>query len=85
MNIIRRLRRQFILLATLAIVIIVVGALGLINLMGYYGMRTHCLDTMTYITQNGGSLPSRTRGGDSSFWNSQFGTTWPEVRRNRPT
>lgn len=39
MNIIRRLRRQFILLATLAIVIIVVGALGLINLMGYYGMR----------------------------------------------
>ena len=84
MNIIRRLRRQFILLATLAIVIIVVGALGLINLMGYYGMRTHCLDTMTYITQNGGSLPSRIRGGDSSFWNSQFGTTWPEDTPESP-
>lgn len=84
MNIIRRLRRRFILLATLAIVIIVFGALGLINLMGYYGMRSHCLDTMTYITQNGGSLPSRIRGGDSSFWNSQFGTSWAEDTPESP-
>ena len=84
MNIIRRLRRQFILLATLAIVIIVFGALGLINLMGYYGMRSHCLDTMTYITQNGGSLPSRIRGEDSSFWNSQFGASWAEDTPESP-
>lgn len=39
---------------------------------------------MTYITQNGGSLPSRIRGGDSSFWNSQFGTTWPEDTPESP-
>ncbi len=55
MNLIKKLRRQFILLATLAIFIIVAGALGLINMMGFYAMREHCLDTMTYITQNGGT------------------------------
>ena len=31
MNLIKRLRRQFILLATVAVLIIVIGALGLIN------------------------------------------------------
>ena len=59
MNLIKKLRRQFIFLATLAIFIIVAGALGLINMMGFYAMREHCLDTMTYITQNGGTMPSR--------------------------
>lgn len=60
MNLIKKLRRQFILLATLAIFIIVAGALGLINMMGFYAMREHCLDTMTYITQNGGTMPPAT-------------------------
>lgn len=35
MNLIKRLRRQFILLATVAVLIIVIGALGLINTLGY--------------------------------------------------
>ena len=59
MNLIKRLRRQFILLATVAVLIIVIGALGLINTLGYAAMRSHVIDTMTAITQNGGTLPSR--------------------------
>lgn len=57
MNLIKRLRRQFILLATVAVLIIVIGALGLINTLGYAAMRSHVIDTMTAITQNGGTLP----------------------------
>lgn len=80
MNLIKKLRRQFILLATLAIFIIVAGALGLINMMGFYAMREHCLDTMTYITQNGGTMPSRYHPADTSSWGKDFfpGITWPE-------
>ena len=80
MNLIKKLRRQFILLATLAIFIIVAGALGLINMMGFYAMREHCLDTMTYITQNGGTMPSRYHPADTASWGKDFfpGITWPE-------
>lgn len=80
MNLIKRLRRRFIFLATLAIFIIVAGALGLINMMGFYAMREHCLDTMTYITQNGGTMPSRYHPADTSSWGKDFlpGVTWPE-------
>lgn len=80
MNIIKKLRIRFILLATLAIFIIVAGALGLINMMGFYAMREHCLDTMTYISQNGGSMPSRYRPESTSSWGKDFfpGVTWPE-------
>lgn len=80
MNLIRKLRRQFILLATLAIFLIVGGALGLINLMGYYGMRNHCMDTMAYISRNGGTMPFRFHGPEEEFWGASFlpGITWPE-------
>lgn len=80
MNLIKKLRRQFIFLATLAIFIIVAGALGLINMMGFYAMREHCLDTMTYITQNGGTMPSRYHPADTASWGKDFfpGITWPE-------
>ena len=80
MNLIKRLRRRFILLATLAVFIIVAGALGLINMMGFYAMREHCLDTMTYITQNGGTMPSRYRPDTTGSWGKDFfpGVTWPE-------
>lgn len=80
MNLIKKLRRRFILLATLAVFIIVAGALGLINMMGFYAMREHCLDTMTYITQNGGTMPSRYRPDTTGSWGKDFfpGVTWPE-------
>lgn len=80
MNLIRNLRRQFILLATLAIFMIVGGALGLINFMGYYGMRNHCMETMDYITRNGGTMPFRFRSLGDEFWVEQFlpGIRWPE-------
>ncbi len=66
MNLIKRLRRQFILLATVAVLIIVIGALGLINTLGYAAMRSHVIDTMTAITQNGGTLPSRIHENDTT-------------------
>lgn len=67
MNLIKRLRRQFILLATVAVLIIVIGALGLINTLGYAAMRSHVIDTMTAITQNGGTLPSRIHENDTTL------------------
>lgn len=78
MNLIKKLRHRFILLATLAVFIIVAGALGLINMMGFYAMREHCLDTMAYITQNGGTLPTRFRPSESGTWSLLPGITWPE-------
>lgn len=57
MNIIKRLRRKFILLATVAVVIIVVGALGLINAISYVRMESQCMTVLSYISQNGGKIP----------------------------
>lgn len=87
MNLIKKLRRQFILLATLAIFIIVAGALGLINMMGFYAMREHCLDTMTYITQNGGTMPSRYHPADTASWGKTSSPASPgrKIHRNLPT
>lgn len=81
MNIIKRLRHQFILLATLAVFIIVAGALTLINCMGYYAMRSHVMDTMALISQNGGTMPSRITITDTGrFPGEQYlpGAIWPD-------
>lgn len=59
MNVIKNLRHRFILLATLAVFIIIAGALSLVNSMAYYAVRSRCIDTLYYISQNGGVLPSQ--------------------------
>jgi two-component system sensor histidine kinase CiaH len=61
MNLIGKLRRRFILLATLAIFIIVAGALGLINAFGYWTTRTDIMDTLQLISNNNGKMPAHTR------------------------
>lgn len=79
MNPIRKLRRRFIALATLAVCIILTGALGLINGIGYYTMKNHCLDTMAFISENGGTMPSRYHR-SPSLWIEDIlpGFTWAE-------
>ena len=79
MNPIRKLRRRFIALATLAVCIILIGALGLINGIGYYTMKNHCLDTMAFISENGGTMPSRYHR-HPSLWIEDIlpGFTWAE-------
>ncbi|MCH3951160.1 MAG: HAMP domain-containing histidine kinase [Acidaminococcus sp.] len=58
MDEIRRLRRKFILTATLAVVIIVTVALGLINAMAYVRMQEEVDDHLTMISENDGHLPN---------------------------
>lgn len=58
MDIIKKLRRRFLLLATLAVFIIIAGALSLVNFMGWNAVRERCLETLSYIADNGGTLPT---------------------------
>lgn len=60
MNLIKRLRRRFLLLATIAVFLIVACALGLINTISYVRMQSHCMDILTYISQNDGDIPAVT-------------------------
>lgn len=57
MNIIKRLRRKFILMATIAVIIVVVGVLGLINTIAYMRMNGQVESVLSYISQNGGDVP----------------------------
>lgn len=57
MNIIRNLRRKFILIATAAVVIIVAGALGTINTIAYMRMHAQIDWVLSYISQYGGEVP----------------------------
>ncbi len=57
MDMIRRLRRKFILMAFIAVVIILAGALGLINTIGYMKMRSEVDHLLTVISQNNGIMP----------------------------
>lgn len=57
MDVIRRLRRKFILMAFIAVVIILTGALGLINTIGYMKMRSEVDYMVNAISENGGLLP----------------------------
>ncbi len=57
MDMIKRLRRKFILIATIGVVIIVAGALGLINTISYMRMETQIETILAYISQNDGKVP----------------------------
>ena len=54
---IHRLRRKFILAATLAVIIILSVALGLINIIGHVRMQDEIDSHLTMISRNNGQMP----------------------------
>ena len=56
MNVIRRLRRKFILISTTTVIIIVVGVLGLVNTIAYMRVYTHIESNLMYLAQNNKNL-----------------------------
>lgn len=68
MNMIKKLRRQFILVATVAVIIIVVGALSLINALTYMRMESEVQSILTYISQNDGYAPPHTPPRTTGSW-----------------
>lgn len=68
MDMIHRLRRKFLLLAFVAVVIILAGALGLINGITYMKMRSEVNTLLTAIVQNDGIMPSHQPGTSTESW-----------------
>ena len=68
MDMIHRLRRKFLLLAFIAVVIILAGALGLINGITYMKMRSEVNTLLTAIVQNDGIMPSHQPGTSTESW-----------------
>lgn len=74
MNMIQKLRRKFILVATIAVALIVSGALGVINGIRTYQTYTDIQSVLTYISDNQGTVPA-TNPFSTSSWLS-FDTAW---------
>lgn len=70
MNIIRRLRYRFILLAACSIIVIITIALSLVNGCAYYAMKSNIMDTLTTISENNGEVPMPPRVSGASSSNS---------------
>lgn len=68
MDIIHRLRRKFLFLAFIAVVIILTGALGLINAITFMKMRSEVDTLLDVIVQNDGILPGRQLGTSTQSW-----------------
>lgn len=68
MNMIQKLRRKFILVATAAVFLIVVGALSLINAITYVRMENEVQTVLAYISQNDGYAPPHTPPQTTSNW-----------------
>lgn len=68
MNIIHRMRRKFILMALLAVVIILAGALGLINTITYMKMRSEVMTLMNVIAENDGIMPIKQLPSSTESW-----------------
>lgn len=68
MDMIHRLRRKFLVLAFVAVVLILAGALGLINGITYMKMRSEVFTLMTAIVQNDGIMPSHQPGTSTESW-----------------
>ena len=62
MDMIKKLHRQFILLATLAVFIIIAVALSVINGMMYLIVRGDIHDVLETIADNGGVITTRRIG-----------------------
>ena len=67
MDMIHRLRRKFLLLAFVAVVIILAGP-GLINGITYMKMRSEVDTLLTAIVQNDGIMPSHQPGTSTESW-----------------
>lgn len=68
MDIIHRLRRKFLFLAFVAVVLILAGALGLINTITYMKMRGEVDTLLDVIVQNDGVLPVHQPGTSTQSW-----------------
>lgn len=68
MNIIKKLRRKFILMAAIGVIIVVGGALGIINTISYMGMRDQVMSVLTYIVHNNGAVPQKIGGTHGNFF-----------------
>lgn len=68
MNIIHKLRRKFILMAFLAVVVILAGALGLINTITYMKMRSEVMTLMNVIVENDGIMPIQQLPSSTESW-----------------
>lgn len=68
MDIIHRLRRKFLFLAFIAVVLILAGALGLINTITYMKMRGEVDTLLDVIVQNDGVLPGHQLGTSTESW-----------------
>jgi len=68
MDIIHRLRRKFLFLAFVAVVLILAGALGLINTITYMKMRGEVDTLLDVIVQNDGILPGHQLGTSTQSW-----------------
>lgn len=68
MDMIHRLRRKFLALAFAAVVLILAGALGLINGITYMKMRSEVFTLMSAIVQNDGIMPSHQPGTSTESW-----------------
>ncbi len=75
MNMIKKLRRKFILVATAVVIIIVVGALSLINFIAYMRMNSQIQSFLTYISQNDGNIYQKKIMPNSDWFGE---TTWSE-------
>ena len=77
MDLIKKMHRRFILLATLAVFIIVAAALSVINGMIYYVVRDDIHGVLTSISQNGGVITAKNH--ESTGWlNDGWSSEMPE-------
>lgn len=68
MDMIHRLRRKFLILAFAAVILILAGALGLINGITYMKMRAEVNTLLSAIVQNDGIMPSHHPGTSTESW-----------------
>lgn len=79
MNVIKRLRRKFIFLSTVTVVIIVVGVLGLVNTIVYMRANAQVESFLSYISQNDGNItPKKISKDDSWFGNTDWSKDTPD-------
>ena len=79
MDMVKKLRRKFIIIATIGVIIIVTGALGVINTISYMRMEAEVETVLSYISQNDGKVPAFTTSKESSwFGESDWSRNTPE-------
>ena len=78
MNVIKTLRRKFILISTATVIIIVAGVLGLVNTIAHMRVYTQIETYLAYIAQNGESpLPKKILQDGSWFGETEWSDDTP--------